>query len=77
MNASQMQPLTAKELEYISDSISNEEMLLKLTAAASAVSRNAEIQNAIISQMRTHEQHIHQLIQAISQHQPLAPTQAH
>lgn len=77
MNASQMQPLTTKELEYISDSISNEEMLLKLTAAASVVSQNAEIQNAIISQMRTHEQHINQLIQSVSQHQPLAPTQAH
>ncbi|MNJ41530.1 hypothetical protein D3C77_364560 [compost metagenome] len=77
MNASQMQPLSAKELEYISDSISNEEMLLKLTAAASAVSQHPDIKNAITSQMRTHEQHINQLIQAISQHQPLAPTQAH
>ncbi|AZK48209.1 hypothetical protein [Paenibacillus lentus] len=77
MNASQMQPLSVKELEYISDSISNEEILLKLTAAASAVSKNPAIQNAITSQIRTHEQHINQLIQAISQHQPLAPTQAH
>lgn len=77
MNASQMQPLSAKELEYISDSISNEEMLLKLTAAASVVSQNPNIKNAIASQMRTHEQHMNQLIQAISQHQPMAPTQAH
>ncbi|WHX50582.1 hypothetical protein QNH46_08025 [Paenibacillus woosongensis] len=77
MNASQMQPLTAKELEYISDSVSNEEMLLKLTAAALAVSQNPNIQNVIQSQLGTHEQHINQLIQAIQQHQALAPTQAH
>ncbi|WP_055109019.1 hypothetical protein [Paenibacillus ihumii] len=77
MNASQMQPLTAKELEYISDSISNEEMLLKMTAAASAVSQNPSVQSVISRQISAHEQHMNQLIQALSQHQPLAPAQAH
>lgn len=77
MNASQMQPLTAKELEYISDSISNEEMLLKLTSAVSVISQNAQNQSVIMNQIRTHENHINQLTQALTQHQPLAPTQAH
>lgn len=72
----QMQPLSGKELSYISDSITNEDMLIKMCAAAAAVGSNPQLGQAITEHMRVHEQHMHVLIDALKQHQPLAPSQA-
>ncbi|MNW29840.1 hypothetical protein D3C74_67050 [compost metagenome] len=75
MQSMQMQPLTSKELEYIMDSISNEELLLKQCTATAASSQQPAIQQACMQFARTHEQHLNMLIQALHQHQQLAPTQ--
>lgn len=75
MNFVQMQPLSGKELNYISDSISNEDMLIKMCAAAAAVCSNHQLGQAITEHMRVHEQHMHLLIDALKQHQHLAPAQ--
>lgn len=69
---SQMQPLSMKELDYIADSISNEEMLSKLCAAAAAVSQNFEIEQAMLEHIRVHEHHLHLLTDSLRQHQMAA-----
>ncbi|BBH24930.1 hypothetical protein Back11_62750 [Paenibacillus baekrokdamisoli] len=71
----QMQPMTAKELEYIVDSISNEDLLIK-QCAVTAVSANSAPLKQICGQMiQTHQQHMQTLLQSLQQHQQLAPTQ--
>lgn len=75
MQSNQLQPLSSKELEYIVDSISNEELLIKQTAATSANSTNPVIQQACEGYIRSFEQHLETLIQTLRQHQNLAPNQ--
>ncbi|MDQ0087176.1 hypothetical protein J2T12_000570 [Paenibacillus anaericanus] len=77
MNVSQMQPISNKELDYISDCISNEDLLVKQCAAAAVVCHNPTISQALSEHIRTHEQHLTKLTDALLQHQHLAPTQAH
>lgn len=76
MQYSQMQALSPKELSYIADSISNEEMLIKQCAATSSISHQPQIQQALNQYVRAHEQHLNTLIQALHQHQSLAPSQS-
>lgn len=73
MMYAQMQPLSMKELDYIADSISNEEMLGKLCAAAAVVSQNFEIEQAMLEHIRVHEHHLHLLTDSLRQHQMMAP----
>ncbi|MEC0180578.1 hypothetical protein P4H61_03590 [Paenibacillus peoriae] len=75
MQSMNMQPLTGKELEYIVDSISNEELLLKQCAASAASIQRPAIQQACLQFARTHEHHLNLLSNALQQHQQLAPTQ--
>nr|WP_058300948.1 hypothetical protein [Gorillibacterium timonense] len=70
-----MQPLTGKEMEYIVDSMSNEELLLKQCAAASAVTINPTIKQACESELAVHEQHLNTLMNLLKQHQQSAPQQ--
>lgn len=77
MNGSQMQPLSGKELNYISDCVSNEEMLLKLCACASTVSSQPGIQQVINQQIQSHQQHMNTLLDTLRSHQQLAPTTTH
>lgn len=76
MNA-QMQPISNKELEYISDCISNEDLLLKQCVAAVVVSQNPTISQAMSQHIQTHEQNLNKLTGALQQHQNIAPTQGH
>ncbi|MCC3381720.1 hypothetical protein ACFQ5D_02245 [Paenibacillus farraposensis] len=75
MQSMNMQPLTGKELEYIVDSISNEELLLKQCAATAASIQQPAIQQACLQFARTHEHHLNLLFNALQQHQQLAPMQ--
>lgn len=75
MQSNQLQPLSAKELEYIVDSISNEELLIKQTAATCASSTNPAIQQACQAYIHSFEQHLDTLIQTLRQHQNMAPNQ--
>ncbi|MBN3523071.1 hypothetical protein [Paenibacillus apiarius] len=70
-----MKPLTAKELEYIADSISNEDLLIKQCAATAASSANTTVQQALTHMVSTHQQHMNILVQTLQQHAQLAPTQ--
>lgn len=77
MNFVQMQPLTGKELNYISDSIANEEALIKLYVAAASSGSNAQIGQEIKQHIQSHENHLHTLIDSLKQHQPLASNSTH
>lgn len=77
MNANMQgtQPLTAKELEYIADSLSNEDMMIKLCATAAATSQNQQLQQMASHFENVHSQHYQTLLQTLQHHQPIAPTQ--
>ncbi|WP_308635627.1 hypothetical protein [Paenibacillus silvisoli] len=70
-----MQPVTAKELEYLADSLSNEDLLLKQNAVMAASATNGVLRQAAAHMIQTHQQHTQMLLQAITQHQHMAPTQ--
>ncbi|MDG0808739.1 hypothetical protein [Cohnella rhizosphaerae] len=70
-----LQPITGKELEYIADSMSNEDLLIKQCAAAAASCSNQQIKQVLDHQAQVHTQHYQTLMSLLQQHQPLAPTQ--
>lgn len=70
-----MQPLTSKEVEYIVDSLSNEDLLLKQCAATAASSSTPGNVQALTSMIHAHQQHMNVLLNALQQHVQLAPTQ--
>lgn len=74
MQSMQMQALSGKELEYIADSISNEDLLLKQCAATAGTTQNAEVRQICLQHMQNHTQHMGTLTQLIQQHQQYAPT---
>lgn len=75
MNNQQMQALSGKELNYIADSINNEDMLIKMCAAAVQISTHPQIAQAVTQHIQVHEQHMTKLLDALKQHQTLAPGQ--
>ncbi|WP_068776841.1 hypothetical protein [Paenibacillus sp. FJAT-26967] len=70
-----MQPITAKELEYIADSMSNEDLLIKQSINALVSSQNPAIQQFAQHSVQRHQHHYSQLMNALHQHINLAPTQ--
>jgi len=70
-----MQPMTAKELEYIADSMSNEDLLIKQCATLVATGTTPALKNLCSQMIQTHQQHYDSLLHAISHHQQMAPTQ--
>lgn len=75
MQSTHMQPLTTKELAYISDSITNENLLIKQCAATAATTQNTIIQQACLTYIRNLDSHLDQLVQSLEAHQQLAPAQ--
>lgn len=71
-----MKPLSMKELEYIVDSISNEDLLMKQCAATAASTSNATIQRTLVQMVSAHQQHMNLLVQSLQQHAQIAPTHA-
>ncbi|MDQ6423001.1 hypothetical protein RB620_26590 [Paenibacillus sp. LHD-117] len=70
-----LQPMTAKELEYAVDSMSNEDLLLKQCAATVSVATTPAIRNVCSQMIQMHQQHYDSLMHAITHHQQMAPTQ--
>ncbi|WML50055.1 hypothetical protein RCG23_09515 [Neobacillus sp. PS3-34] len=68
-----VQPLTAKELEYIVDSMSNEDLLIKQTVVALSHSQTPAVQQLFNQLSQQHKQHYQQLLTTLQQHAPLAP----
>lgn len=70
-----IQPLSGKELEYLVDSISNEDLLIKQNAVMAASASNPALKQIGMHMIQTHQQHTQMLLHAISQHQQIAPMQ--
>jgi len=70
-----MKPLTAKELEYIADSLSNEDLLIKQCTAGALSCTNPQITQVLMHQAQVHQSQYQALLNCLQQHQSLAPTQ--
>jgi len=70
-----LEAMTAKELDYISDSMSNEDLLMKQCAAVAASAATPALRQLCSQMVQTHQEHYDSLMQTLSQHQQLAPTQ--
>jgi len=68
-----MQAMTNKELEYVIDSMSNEDLLMKTCAAAAAVSTQTELKQCFQQMTNMHQTNYNTLLQALQQHQSVAP----
>lgn len=68
-----MQPLTAKELEYIVDSMSNEDLLIKQCIAAVSQAVNPQAQQLCSQLVDRHMQHYVHLMQVLQQHAQAVP----
>lgn len=75
MQSMQMQALSGKELEYIADSISNEDLLIKQLAATAGTTQNSAVHQICMQHLQSHTQHMNSLTQLLQHHQQYAPTQ--
>jgi len=68
-----MQPMTNKELEYIVDSMSNEDLLTHQCAALVAAATHPELKSCCQSMLQTHQDNYNTLMSSLEQHEPFAP----
>lgn len=70
-----LQPLTGKEVEYIADSMSNEDLLIKQCTILATSATNQALRQVGQHELQIHQQHYQTLLQSLQQHQQIAPTQ--
>jgi len=70
-----MKPMTGKELEYITDSMSNEDLLMKQCTVVATATNNQALRSLANQMIQTHQQHYSTLLQAIHEHENIAPAQ--
>lgn len=68
-----LQPLTGKELEYIADSMSNEDLLIKQCLVGASQSQNTAVQQICKQLLTQHQQHYQELYTLLQQHSSVAP----
>ncbi|MCL6452326.1 MAG: hypothetical protein K6T78_01720 [Alicyclobacillus sp.] len=68
-----MQPLSSKELNYLTDCMKNEDLLVKECATAASHASSPDVQQLLTQAAQTHMQHYNQLLQTLQQHVGLAP----
>ncbi|WLR51747.1 hypothetical protein LC040_02255 [Bacillus tianshenii] len=66
-------PLTTKEMEYIVDSMSNEDLLIKQTIVAFTHSQTPAVQQLCQQLSEQHQQHYQQLLTTLQNHASIAP----
>ncbi|WP_282935296.1 hypothetical protein [Paenibacillus sp. RC67] len=69
------QPLTGKELNYIVDSMSNEDLLMKQCAILASSTQQPATHSLCMEMVSLHQQHCEALMQSLYQHTQLAPMQ--
>lgn len=69
------QPLTAKEMEYVVDCMSNEDLLIKQCFAAATATANPATRQICSQLLQTHTHHYQTLMGMLQQHRALAPMQ--
>jgi hypothetical protein len=68
-----LKPLTAKELEYIVDSMSNEDLLTKQCVATAVHTSNPAVQQLCQQLVTKHQQHYQDLLTMLQEHTAIAP----
>lgn len=68
-------PLTMKEVEYIIDSMSNEDLLIKQALVSISHSQTPAVQQLLQQFSQKHQQHYQQLLTTLQQHASMAPQQ--
>jgi len=68
-----MEQLTCKELEYAIDSMSNEDLLLKQATLVVSQSTHPELTSCCQEIIQNHRNSYKTLLNAIEQHQTIAP----
>ncbi|MFC0211013.1 hypothetical protein ACFFK0_00890 [Paenibacillus chartarius] len=71
MQTNQQRGLTAKEFEYLSDSMKNEELLTKLCAQGAAVSQNAQLRQTLSQMAQDRLQTFNHLLGTLQQQSTL------
>lgn len=69
-----MNALTAKEVEYIIDSMSNEDLLMKQCTATAMQTTDPNLKSVCEQMVTAHQQHYNTLLQCLEQHVSAAPT---
>jgi len=67
-----MDQLTAKELQYLSDQMTNEDLLVKQCMSATTQTQNVQFRQVCLQLASRHQQHCQQIVQLIQQHMYLA-----
>ncbi|MFD7523692.1 hypothetical protein [Paenibacillus chitinolyticus] len=70
-----MQSITSKELDYLADSLTNEDLLVKQAANAITHAQNPAIRQIAEHLIQSHQQHYAQILSALQQHAQVAPNQ--
>ncbi|NIK76120.1 hypothetical protein FHS15_001227 [Paenibacillus castaneae] len=70
-----IQPMTAKELEYVVDCMSNEDLQIKQCAVVALEGTTPSLRNLCTQMLQTHQHHYDSLLHALQHHQQIAPTQ--
>lgn len=68
-----MQPLTGKELEYLADCMSNEDLLAKQSMVALTHVQNQAVQAHFKQVVKQHQQHYQELLTILKNHVNIAP----
>ncbi|MFC7749673.1 hypothetical protein ACFQWB_06935 [Paenibacillus thermoaerophilus] len=69
------QPLTSKETEYVVDSMSNEESIVKHLAVIAATAQQPDIRQLCSNLLATHQQHFQSLSAHLQHKRAQAPSQ--
>ncbi|MFD2116568.1 hypothetical protein ACFSTH_07205 [Paenibacillus yanchengensis] len=70
-----MNALTAKEVEYIVDSMSNEDLLMKQCTATAMQTMDPNLKSVCEQMVTSHQNHYNTLLQCLEQHVSVAPMQ--
>ena len=67
--------ITSKELEYVIDCMSNEDLLMKQCTSIVNATTQQELKSLCQQMVQTHQDHYSRLLQCLEQHQQMAPAQ--
>lgn len=70
-----MEPISTKELDYVTDSMSNEDLIIKQCAVLAASTQQNATHSLCMDIINVHSHHYNTLMQTLHQHVPMAPTQ--
>ena len=71
----QQQPLTSKEMSYLCDSMSNEDIITKQCVSVIQDTQNQTVKNELNQIVQKNQQHYNDLLSTLQNHVSIAPSQ--